>query len=276
MNALVGEKLSITTHKAQTTRHRITGIVNGEDYQIVYSDTPGIVNPAYKLHDGMMQFIQEALQDADLVLYVVEAGERKIKNESIKKHLQQMEVPLLIAINKIDELENQEKLDEAFEFWRELFPEATIWPISALHKANLDKLKEHIVHHLPESPPYFPKDELTDKTMRFFVSEIIREKIFLHFKQEVPYSTEVEIEFFKENTQPVHIGAVIHVERDSQKGILIGKGGSMLKRIGIDSRKDIQDFIGKKIFLELFVKVNKDWKNKPRELRRFGYLSSKK
>ncbi len=273
MNALVGEKLSIITSKAQTTRHRIMGIVNGEDFQIVYSDTPGIVNPAYKLHEGMMSFVETALSDADLLLYVVEAKDYKVKNEVLFDKLSKQTKPVFVVINKIDLLKEEEILTE-FEYWAKLLPNARVLPISALHKANVDQLFSLIIKLLPDSPAFFPKDELTDKSMRFFASEIIREKIFKYYSQEIPYSCEVEIEFYHENTTPVHIGSIIYVERDTQKGIVIGKGGENLKRVGTEARRDIEAFLGKQIFLEMHVKVNKDWKNKPRELRRFGYLQT--
>lgn len=274
MNTLVGEKLSIISPRAQTTRHRIMGIVNHPDFQIVYSDTPGILNPAYKLHDGMMGFVETALQDADCILFVVEANDRKIKNEKILDTLQKTKVPIIIALNKIDLLQNNEQLNTEFEFWEGILPKAKILPISALHKANIEQVLNAILGFLPEGEAYFPKDELTDKTMRFFAAEIIREKLFTHYKQEIPYACEVEIEFFKEETDPIHIGAVIHVERETQKGIVIGKAGNKLKWVGQEARKDIEAFIGKKVFLEIFVRVNKDWKNKPKELKRFGYLQS--
>jgi GTPase len=274
MNTLVGEKLSIISPKAQTTRHRIMGIVNDPDFQIVYSDTPGIVTPAYKLHDGMMAFVQSAIEDADCILFVVEAKDRKIKNPQIFEGLQKTSVPVILVINKIDLLEGNEVLDEEFKYWEENFPKAQIFPISALHKANVPQVLKAILSHLPENEAFFPKDELTDKTMRFFAGEIIREKIFNHYQQEIPYACEVEIEFFKEETTPVHVMAVINVERETQKGIVIGKGGKKLKWVGHDARLDIEAFIGKKVFLEMFVKVNKDWKNQPRELRKFGYIQA--
>lgn len=274
MNALVGENLSIISPKAQTTRHRIMGIVNGEDFQLVYSDTPGIVNPAYKLHEGMMEFVKTAIDDADCILFVVESTDKKVKNEDILKGLQQTNVPIILVINKIDNISSQEELNQTFEHWNTALPKATILPVSALHKSNLDQVLKAILNVIPEGEPFFPKDELTDKTMRFFAGEIVREKIFAHYTQEIPYSCEVEIEFFKEHTTPVHIGAVIHVERETQKGIIIGKGGKKLKWVGQDARKDIEAFIGKKVFLEIFVKVSKDWKSQPKTLRKFGYIQS--
>lgn len=272
MNQLVGEKLSIITSKAQTTRHRIQGIVSGDDFQIVYSDTPGILNPAYKMHEGMMSFVHESLKDADVLLLVFEIGENKIKDESIFEKLKNLNVPIIIALNKID-LSTQDEVAEKVEYWQEIFPTASILPISALHKANIDMIFSTIVDKLPESPAYFPKDEMTDKPIRFFLSEIIREKIFVHYKKEIPYSCEVEITEYKTAEDITRIRAEIYVERDSQKGILIGHKGQGLKRVGSEARRDMEKFLDKKIFLAIYVKVNKDWRNKPTQLKRFGYLN---
>jgi len=272
MNQLVGEKLSIITSKAQTTRHRIQGIVSGEDFQIVYSDTPGILNPAYKMHEGMMQFVQNSLSDADVLLLVMEVGEREIKDEKIFERLKSMMVPIILVLNKID-LSDQEEVEEKVEHWQSIFPKAQIIPISALHGANVDAVLECIKSNLPESPEYFPKEEMTDKPMRFFMSEIIREKIFVHYKKEIPYSCEVDITEFNDEPEIVKIRAEIFVERESQKGILIGHKGLGLKRVGTEARKDMESFLGKKVFLKLYIKVNKDWRNKPDQLKRFGYLS---
>lgn len=271
MNQLVGEKLSIITDKAQTTRHRIMGIVNGEDFQIVYSDTPGIIDPAYKLQEGMMKFVKSALEDADLFLLMVECGQQKFGDETLLKFLQETETPILLLINKID-LSDQEGLEKQIEHWSSILPKAELMPISALHNFQVDRLKERIVELLPESPPYYPKDALTDKSERFFVEEKIREKILMHFQQEIPYSTEVEVEEFKEAEDIIRISAVIYVARDSQKGIMIGKGGRKLKGIGKSARQDLEVFFEKKIYLNLFVKVNKDWRNDEKQLKRFGYL----
>lgn len=270
MNALVGEKLSIITSKAQTTRNRILGFVNADDFQIIYSDTPGIVNPSYKLHEAMLNYVNEAIDDADVLLYVVEAENKEEKNEHIAQKLQNTENPLIIIINKIDLL-TPPQLDELFDFWITKYPKATILPVSALRKLNVDQVFKAILHFLPESPAYFPKDELTDKTMRFFVSEIIREKIFLTYDKEVPYACQVDVESYIESDNLVKINAVIYVERDTQKGILIGHKGAGLKTVGTKARYDIEDFIDKHVHLELFVKVKKDWKNDEKTLKRFGY-----
>ena len=272
MNKLVGEKLSIITSKAQTTRHRIQGIVSGEDFQIVYSDTPGILTPAYKMHEGMMSFVESSLQDADILLFVSEVGETKIKNEAIFRKVQEMHIPVIVVLNKID-LSDQETLEGQVDLWKERMPKATIIPISALHGANIQPVWDHIIKNLPDSPAYFPKDEITDKPMRFFMSEIIREKIFNHYKKEIPYACEVVIEEFKEEPTITRIRAEIYVERDSQKGIIIGHKGLGLKRVGTEARKEMEVFLDKKVFLEMYVKVNKDWRNKNPELKRFGYLN---
>ncbi len=272
MNKLVGEKLSIITSKAQTTRHRIQGIVSGDDFQIVYSDTPGILTPAYKMHEGMMSFVESSLQDADILLFVSEVGETKIKNEEIFRKVQLMDIPVIVVLNKID-LSDQETLEAQVELWKERLPNASIIPISALHGANVQSVWDHIINKLPPSPAYFPKDEITDKPMRFFMSEIIREKIFVHYKKEIPYACEVVIEEFKEEPDITRIRAEIYVERESQKGILIGHKGLGLKRVGTEARKEMEAFLEKKVFLEIYAKVNKDWRNKNPELKRFGYLN---
>jgi|SRR5690554_5287166 len=271
MNQLVGEKLSIITSKAQTTRHRILGIVNEEDYQIIYSDTPGVIEPAYKLQEGMMKFVFNSLEDADLFLLMVECGQQSFKNEKLFDFLSKTETPIILLINKID-ISNQEVLEEQVQHWHKQLPKAEVLPVSALHNFNVDVLKQKIVEKLPECPPYYPKDSLTDKTERFFVEEKIREKILLNYEQEVPYSTEVLVEEFKEEDEIIRIRANIFVSRDSQKGILIGKGGSKLKKVGTEARRDLEAFFEKKIYLNLFVKVNKDWRNDEGQLKRFGYL----
>jgi len=269
MNALVGEKLSIITSKAQTTRHRIMGIVNGEDFQIVYSDTPGIVNPHYKLHQSMMGFVNTALQDADLFLLVTEVGETLKNHETLEKIINS-NIPVILLINKID-LSTQEVVEEKIEYWQKEIPRAKIIPISALEKFNLSIVFETIIENLPENPPYFPKDELTDKSMRFFVSEIIREKILKFYQKEIPYACEVVVDSYKEENNIDKISVLIFVERESQKAIVIGNGGSMLKRVGSEARKDIEEFTGKKSFIEIRVKVVKDWRNDEKSLKRFGY-----
>jgi GTP-binding protein Era len=270
MNSLVGEKLSIITSKAQTTRHRIMGIVNGEDFQIVYSDTPGIIIPHYRLQESMMKSVNAAFCDADIILYITDVIETTNKIETILTKLKNIKIPVLLIINKID-LANQEKVTLLMNYWQEKIPNAEIIPLSALYHFNLDKLLKHIIELLPQSPPYFPKDQLTDKSVRFFVSEIIREKLMLNYFKEVPYATQVEVESFKESEEIIRMRVIIFVARDSQKGIIIGHKGEAIKRVGTEARKDIEKFLGKKIFLELFVKVNKDWRNKERELKRFGY-----
>lgn len=270
MNTLVGEKLSIITSKAQTTRHRIMGIVNGDDFQIVYSDTPGILKPKYKLQETMMNFVNIAISDADMILYVTEVGERTANEGEYIQKIKESGIPVIIAINKID-LSNQSDLEKIVETWHDTFPSSPVIPISALKNFNLDALLNAILDKLPESPPFFPKDQLTDKFERFFASEIIREKILLNYKKEIPYSVEIEIESFTEEEKIIKIRALIHVTRDSQKGIIIGHKGSMLKRVGSDARRDMEDFFRKKVFLELYVKVTKDWRDKPVVLKKFGY-----
>jgi GTPase len=270
MNALVGEKLSIITSKAQTTRHRIMGIVNGEDFQIVYSDTPGILRPQYKLQETMMNFVNSALSDADMILYVTDVLERNASEGEYIDKIKESGIPVIIAINKVD-LTNQDDLEKVVESWHIAFPDSPLIPISGLKNFNLDSLLNAILEKLPESPPYFPKDQLTDKYERFFASEIIREKILVNYKKEIPYSVEIEIEEFKDQKDIIKIRALIHVIRDSQKGIIIGHKGSMLKRVGTEARHDMEDFFRKKVFLELYVKVTKDWRDKPLVLKRFGY-----
>jgi GTP-binding protein Era len=270
MNALVGEKLSIITHKAQTTRHRIMGIVNGDDFQIVYSDTPGILKPKYKLQETMMGFVNSALSDADLILYITDVNEQTANESEYIEKIKESGIPVIIAVNKID-LTNQDDLEKIVEPWHLAFPLSPVIPLSALKNFNLDSLLNAILSKLPESPPYFPKDQLTDKYERFFASEIIREKILIHYKKEIPYSVEIEIESFTEEKNLIKIRALIHVSRDSQKGIIIGHKGVMLKRVGTEARHDMEDFFTKKIFLELYVKVTKDWRDKPLVLKRFGY-----
>ncbi|HOO42316.1 MAG TPA: GTPase Era [Bacteroidales bacterium] len=270
MNALVGEKLSIITSKAQTTRHRIMGIVNEPDYQIIYSDTPGILKPNYRLQENMMQFVDTALGDADIILYVTDVVETVTKNPEYIQKLNRIAIPVLIVLNKIDK-SSQEEVKALMEQWHSLVPKAELFPVSALERFNLEALFSRILELLPESPPWFEKDRFTDKSLRFFASEIIREKIFLNYSQEIPYSVEVTIEAFIENNQRYDIRAVINVMRDSQKGIIIGKQGSALKRVGTQARLDMEAFFEKKVFLELFVKVVPDWRENKTRLRQFGY-----
>ena len=270
MNALVGERISIITSKAQTTRHRILGIVNGDDFQIVYSDTPGVLKPNYRLQESMLKFSTSALTDADVLLYVTDVHDSFEKNRDFVEKVIQNPAPLLLIINKID-LIDQERLIELVERWKALMPRAEIIPISALNKFNVEHVFNRIKELLPESPPFFDKDQLTDKPARFFVNEIIREKILLNYEKEIPYSVEVEVEQFHEEDNLIRIRAVIYVERESQKGIIIGHGGKALKKVGMEARKDIEAFFDKKVFLELFVKVEKDWRNKESKLRTFGY-----
>ena len=270
MNEMVGEKLSIITSKSQTTRHRIMGIVNTDDYQIVYSDTPGILKPNYKLQEKMMRFVGTAFEDADIILYITDVVETFDKNEQYIEKLSKVNVPILLLVNKID-LSDQENLEKLVDRWKQRLPNVEIIPISAIKKFNLGHVFNRIVDLLPEGEPYFPKDALTDRTERFFVSEIIREKILLHYRNEVPYSVEVEIEEFKDEEKILRIRANIHVTRPSQKGIIIGHKGQALKRVGTEARLDIEEFFGKKVFIEIFVKVSKDWRDKDRPLRGFGY-----
>ncbi|MFN4234744.1 MAG: GTPase Era [Bacteroidia bacterium] len=273
MNALVGERLSIITSKAQTTRHRILGIVSGDDFQIVYSDTPGILKPQYKLHEGMMQFVKTALIDADVILFVTDVFEKDVNNPEILERVQKTSIPVILIINKIDQA-SVEKIEELKNYWQTLLPKAEIIAISALQKINTDTVIEKIKQYLPEGEPYFPKDQLTDKPERFFVAEIIREKIFLNYKKEIPYSCEVVIESYKEEPDIVKINAVIFVARESQKPILIGENGKAIKKVGTEARKEIEEFIQQKVFLELTVKVSKDWRNNENLLKRYGYLNS--
>lgn len=272
MNAMVGEKLSIVTSKAQTTRHRIHGIVNEDDYQIIFSDTPGVVNAAYKLHEAMMNFVESSLKDADILLFITDIFENEMNHLQTLETIKKMNKPVLCLINKID-LGDQDKAVERAEYWKEKLPNAQVLPVSALHGFNLDLVWERILELLPESPPYFDKDDISDRPMRFFVSEIIREKIFVHCQKEIPYSCQVEIEEYKEDLRIAHIRAIVIVERDSQKGIIIGAGGAMLKRIGREARLDMEKFIGKKVFLETFVKVDKDWRASEGKLKKYGYKS---
>ena len=277
MNQLVGERISIATFKAQTTRHRIMGIVNTDDMQIVFSDTPGVLKPNYKLQESMLAFSVSALQDADVLLYVTDVVENPEKNMDFLEKVQKMTIPVLLLINKIDELAaetgktSQTKLGDIVARWHELLPNAEILPISAKNKFGVDMLLKRIQELLPESPAYFDKDQLTDKPARFFVSEIIREKILLYYDKEIPYSVEVRVERFKETEKNIHINAVIYVERDSQKGIIIGHQGIALKKVSTEARKALEKFFAKPIFLETFVKVDKDWRSNQRELDSFGY-----
>lgn len=271
MNDLVGERVSIITAKAQTTRHRIMGIVNEPDYQIVFSDTPGVLSPKYKMQEAMLNFSEGALTDADILLYVTDVVEDPTKNADFLKKVAGESIPVLLVINKIDLLKNQEELTTIVDRWKELLPNAEVFPTSAKEHFNVSNLMNRIIELLPVSPPYFGKDALTDKPARFFVTEIIREKILLNYEKEVPYATEVVVEKFDESDNSIHIMAVIYVERDSQKGILIGKGGSMLKRVGSEARKDIERFFDKRVYLELYVKVEANWRNRENKLRAFGY-----
>ena len=273
MNQLVGERISIATFKAQTTRHRIMGIVNTDDMQIVFSDTPGVLKPNYKLQESMLAFSESALQDADVLLYVTDVVENPEKNMDFLGKVQKIDTPILLLINKIDELKknSQQALAEIVERWHRLLPNAEILPISAKNKFGVDMLLKRIQELLPDSPAYFDKDQLTDKPARFFVSEIIREKILLYYDKEIPYSVEVAVESFKEDEKHIHINALIYVERDSQKGIIIGHQGVALKKVSTEARKSLEKFFGKPIFLEIFVKVDKDWRSSERELDHFGY-----
>lgn len=270
MNQLVGERISIATFKAQTTRHRIMGIVNTDDAQIVFSDTPGVLKPNYKLQESMLAFSESALQDADVLLYVTDVVENPEKNMDFLEKVGKMTIPVLLLINKIDQSDNK-KLGDLVEKWHGLLPSAEILPISAQNKFGIDLLMKRIKELLPDSPPYFDKDQLTDKPARFFVSEIVREKILLYYSKEIPYSVEVRVESFKETDNLIRIGAVIYVERDSQKGIIIGHQGVALKKVSTESRKALEKFFGKNVYLEIFVKVDKDWRNSKRELDNFGY-----
>ncbi|WP_320054585.1 GTPase Era [uncultured Acetobacteroides sp.] len=271
MNGLVGERLSIITAKAQTTRHRIMGLVNTDDYQIVYSDTPGILKPSYKLQESMMSFVNTAITDADVFLYVTDVVETPDKNIEYIDRLKKSSTPIILIINKVD-LTTQEKLEVLVEQWKERLPDALIIPASAKLNFNIEAIMSNIVRLLPEAPPYFPKDQLTDKPMRFFAAEIIREKIFLNYEKEVPYCTEVVIEAYTEEPTIVRVSAVIYVARQTQKGIIIGKQGSMLKKVGTQARKELEAFLGTKVFLEMFVKVSDKWRDNERDLKNFGYI----
>ena len=270
MNALVGEKLSIITPKAQTTRHRILGIVNHEEYQIVFSDTPGIIKPAYELQASMMDFVKSALDDADVLIYMVEVGETALKNEAFFNKIINSKIPVILLLNKIDK-SNKEEVDNKISYWREKVPNSFVYVISALEKFNVESVFYKIIELLPEGPPFYPKDQLTDKPERFFVNEKIREKILTHYKKEIPYSVEVETESFIEEDNIVKIRSIIMVERDTQKGIIIGHKGTAIKRVGAEARKDLEKFFQKKVFIELYVKVNKNWRSNKNQLKRFGY-----
>ena len=272
MNSLVGEKISIITSKSQTTRHRIMGIVSGEDFQIIYSDTPGVLAPKSKLHESMLKFSNSALEDADVILYITDVVEKFDKNPNFLKKVENSDAQIILIINKID-LSDQETIMKLMEKWQKVLPNALIIPTSATENFNVDNLFNRIIEFLPESPPYFPKDQLTDKSERFFVQEIIREKILTNYDKEIPYAVEIEVEEFKEEKNIIRIRSIIYVERDSQKGIIIGKKGDALKKIGTKARIDIEAFFGKKVFLELYVKVSKDWKNKSNSLKKFGYAN---
>ncbi|RYJ42035.1 GTPase Era [Flavobacterium beibuense] len=270
MNAFVGERLSIITSKAQTTRHRILGIVNGEDFQVVLSDTPGIIKPAYELQTSMMDFVKSAFEDADVLIYMVEIGEKELKDEAFFNKIIHAKIPVLLLLNKIDK-SSQEQLEEQVALWKEKVPNAEIYPISALKNFNVTEVFNRILELLPESPPYYPKDALTDKPERFFVNETIREKILLNYDKEIPYAVEIETEEFLEDDDIIRIKALIMVERDTQKGIIIGHKGAAIKKVGIQARGDLEKFFGKQIHLEMFVKVNKNWRSNTFQLRRFGY-----
>ena len=270
MNALVGEKLSIITSKAQTTRHRILGIVNDDHYQIIFSDTPGIIKPAYELQESMMDFVKAAFDDADILIYMVEVGEKELKNEAFFNKIIHSKIPVILLLNKIDK-STKEDVDTKIAYWRDKVPNAFVYVISALERFNVDSVFHKILELLPESPAFYPKDQLTDKPERFFVNEAIREKILQHYKKEIPYAVEIETESFEEDEMLIKIRSVIMVERETQKGIIIGHKGTALKRVGTDARKDLEKFFDKKVFLELYVKVNKNWRSNDRQLKRFGY-----
>jgi len=270
MNNLVGEKLSIITSKAQTTRHRILGIVNGDNFQLIFSDTPGIIKPSYELQDSMMDFVKSALEDADVLLYMVEIGEKSIKDSEVHDKIQSAKIPTIILLNKID-LSNQEDIKNQINIWSNQYPDTEIYPVSALNNFNTEKVINRIIELIPKSPPYFPKDQLTDKPERFFVNEKLREKILLYYNKEIPYSVEVQTEEFKEEDLIIKIRSLILVERESQKGIIIGNKGIALKKIGSRARIDLEKFFGKKIFIELHVKVSKNWRSNSNQLRKFGY-----
>ena len=270
MNAFVGEKLSIITSKAQTTRHRILGIVNGEDFQMILSDTPGIIKPAYQLQESMMDFVKSAFEDADVLIYMVEIGEKELKDEGFFNKIVHSKIPVLLLLNKIDK-SNQEQLEEQVQLWKTKVPNAEIYPVSALQGFNVSEVFNRIVELLPESPAFYPKDTLTDKPERFFVNEIVREKILIHYKKEIPYSVEIDTEEFFEEEAIIRMRSVIMVERETQKGIIIGHKGTALKRVGVEARQGLEKFFGKQVHLELYVKVNKNWRSDSRQLRRFGY-----
>ncbi|MBT8184544.1 MAG: GTPase Era [Eudoraea sp.] len=270
MNAFVGEKLSIITSKAQTTRHRILGIVNGDDFQIIFSDTPGIIKPAYELQSAMMDAVKSAFEDADVLLYMVEIGEKALKDAKFFDRIKNSTIPVLLLLNKIDTSE-QHILEEQVQYWQEQVPNAEIHPISALENFNVREVFDRIIALLPEAPAYFPKDQLTDRPERFFVNETIREKILKYYKKEIPYAVEIDTEEFVEDEKIIRMRSVIMVERETQKGIIIGHKGSALKRVGVEARKDLEKFFDKQVHLELYVKVNKNWRSNPRQLRRFGY-----
>ena len=270
MNSLIEEKLSIITNKAQTTRHRILGILNEKDVQIVFSDTPGIINPKYKLQESMMSFVKSAFEDADIIIYMLETGDQGLNNKMFFEKLKSIHIPIILLLNKID-LASQELINKEINKWKLIFPKADIFPISALNKFNLENVKNRIIELLPESPPYYDKDSITDKSIRFLIQEIIREKILKHYKKEVPYSVQIEVEEFIENDDIVKIRAIIYVMRESQKGILIGHKGMGLKRIGKEARKDIENMIHKNVYLETPIKVKKNWRDDIKQLKRFGY-----
>ena len=273
MNAFVGEQLSIITSKAQTTRHRILGIVNGDDFQVVLSDTPGIIKPAYELQTSMMHFVKSAFEDADILIYMVEIGEKSLKDDAFFHRITSTKTPVILLINKID-ASDQEMLEKQAEFWQQKVTNAEFYPISALTGFNVKNVFDRIIELLPQSPPFYPKDQLTDKPERFFVNEKIREKILMHYKKEIPYAVEVDTEEFFEEENIIRMRSVIMVERETQKGILIGHKGKALKRVGTEARKDLEQFFGKQVNLELYVKVNKNWRSNPRQLKRFGYDQS--
>lgn len=272
LNQLMGEKLSIVTSKAQTTRHRILGLLNNENYQIVFSDTPGVVNASYELHNVMMSYVDACFQDADIIILITDVFENELNHVETLQRIQNLKIPTLCLINKID-LKDQQMVGERLEYWKNKLPKADVFPISALHGFNIDVLKEKIIDLLPESPPYYDKESISDRPVRFFIAEIIREKIFLNLKKEVPYACQVDVTEYLEENELIKIRAIIIVERESQKGILIGSKGKMLKYIGIDARREIQKFVGKKVFLETIVKVDKDWRNSEVKLRKYGYRS---
>ncbi len=270
MNAFVGEKLSIITSKAQTTRHRILGIVNGEDFQMLLSDTPGIIKPAYELQESMMGFVKSAFEDADVLVYMVEIGEKELKDEAFFEKIISTDIPVILLLNKIDK-SNQEELENQVQMWTEKVPNAEIFPVSALEGFNVAEVFNRIIELLPESPAFYPKDTLTDKPERFFVNEIIREKILMHYKKEIPYAVEIDTQEFFEEEKIIRMRSVIMVERETQKGIIIGHKGAALKRVGVEARKDLEKFFGKQVHVELYVKVNKNWRSDQRQLKRFGY-----